>query len=231
MNYLKRRQAELNAIARELLALIEEDIRQGDDSASWSWPYLALQNVDSIEPIQLTPKTPRKFAAIQRLIRNHVEAVPLEEDDLEVLLEILNEPIEELFRAGDSSQRKKHQAMTVSQMNELWEGIPRDTEWIERSMSLAKFAAEQLLVYLNCFRDDPRLVNVNPIALCHCEAIFFKRRSNQVYCSDKCRHDAWRRKKKKEDPRYYANKARISRAVIKAQKKAKEQAKKRRRHG
>ncbi len=231
MNYLKRRQAELNSIAQELLAHIQEGISQRDDSASWSWPHRAQHRIHSIEPIQLTPKTPPKLAVILRLIRNHVEAESFEDDDLEVLRQVLSEPVEEIHRTAEPSQRERYLAMTDSELEEVWlkEKYRFDTQWLVRSMSIAKFAAEQLLIYLNCFRDDPRLLKRNPIALCEsCEAVYFKRRSDQRYCSGTCRHDSWRERKKKKDPEYWTKNARNNRAAHKAQKEAKEKARKRR---
>ena len=231
MNYLKRRQAELNSIAQELLAHIQEGISQRDDSAS----LVLAPPRPTPHPFNRTyptdPKTPPKLAVILRLIRNHVEAESFEDDDLEVLRQVLSEPVEEIHRTAEPSQRERYLAMTDSELEEVWlkEKYRFDTQWLVRSMSIAKFAAEQLLIYLNCFRDDPRLLKRNPIALCEsCEAVYFKRRSDQRYCSGTCRHDSWRERKKKKDPEYWTKNARNNRAAHKAQKEAKEKARKRR---
>ncbi len=211
MDYLKRREAELRPIARELLGRIQAGIEDGDqfESVAYQWRR-PTDRWGSIEPIQQTVETYGKLGVILRLIRSHVKAQPFQDDDLEMLQIILNEYIEEVIAVSDPLDREKRRRMSEAQEEPPWgKKLPRfgDTSWLVLKTPAARWAAEQLMRYLDSFREEPRLVHVNPIGVCtFCEGIFLKRKSHQVYCSPKCRHASWRHKKLEDDPRYYAEK-------------------------
>ena len=87
--------------------------------------------------------------------------------------------------------------------------IPSQTAYQDRSMGAwyiqvrgkgVRFAAERLLRYLRHFEEERRLSKTKPVGVCpSCDGLFLKFRSNQKYCSDKCRFEVWT----KEHPGYW----------------------------
>ena len=75
-------------------------------------------------------------------------------------------------------------------------------------MDIHRIYVDYLMKYLDCFTLTPELEKDNPVGYCKCESVFMKKRSDQRFCSAKCREKSWRTDKKEEDPGFFAKKAR-----------------------
>lgn len=225
MNYLRLKEAELRHIALGLLDRIQEGIEDPDGFNSWPffWPPGPRypRTVAPLEPSQ----TPAWYATICHLIRDHITGKAFDKEDCQSLADMLNLPVEGVEPAGDVDDRKKRKDMPSDEKIRLWgEGQHPsfgDVQLLIPDTPPARFAAEQLLRYLQCFQEWPPLIYRDPLAACDCGAIFFKKKSHQKYCSGKCRSRAFWIKKRKEGPEYYARKARKNRAAKERQRRAK----------
>lgn len=75
-------------------------------------------------------------------------------------------------------------------------------------------AVYEMAYYTNRLTEDPRLREHESIGVCPwCNGVFLKKRTDQEYCTSRCRSEAWAAEKGKE---YFAEKARESRAARKA---------------
>ena len=71
----------------------------------------------------------------------------------------------------------------------------------------ARGLADAVNRFLQCFRDTPSLGKENPFAVCErepCGKLFLKVRSDQEYCSSKCKSKRWNKDKWNKDRDYFA---------------------------
>jgi hypothetical protein len=161
----------------------------------WNTVYGSRRHLTN-EPIAHLPsdfEVPLK--AVFSVLRSCIRAADPPKSDLKLLTELLNDSSVELeaTRAG---------------------GLV----YISTGSSLLKTLVEDLIRYVNCLAENPPLKPYEPIGVCvRCDGIFMKRRTNQEFCSNACRSAAWATAKGKE---YFAERARVSRAARKAQRKS-----------
>jgi hypothetical protein len=130
------------------------------------------------------------WKAIISILRSCIRQTPPSDSDLK----LLNRAI-------------KAQAFTLTA--ERRSGAIRIGMWGKLSV-----IAYHMAYYVNCLAEDTRLGNYQPLGACvRCDAIFMKRRTDQEFCSNRCRSEAWAAEKGKD---YFSQKARESRAARKA---------------
>ena len=142
----------------------------------------------------------RTVHAIQSILRNHVEGQPFEAADVEAVRKALNLRVERL-----RTERRRD----VAEVQVLSPVTPQ-----------LRNVAELLVHYLDCFWREPLLLESKPIGVCQngaCQALFLKRRSDQLFCKPQCRERGWRHRKLEEDPTYYKRKAAEARAYKRKQ--------------
>lgn len=86
--------------------------------------------------------------------------------------------------------------------------------------------AQELLDYLSLFEKGQDIRQYTPIvACCSCQRLFFRKKlakGNNNFCSTRCRSKWWNAELQKQNPQYFADKARVNRRIIR-ERKAKRQ--------
>lgn len=174
------------------LAKAFERINANQITRHYDTVYGSDRNLNNKSVVDLPENFTDPIAAIIRVLRACIRDEMPTTSDIGLLIEELNEPVTLKARKED------------------------EMIYLSRGSNLIRVTVEDAIRYINLLAENPDLKTSEPIGVCsQCNGIYMKRRTNQEYCSTRCRSEAWANAKGKN---YFAAKARESRAARKAQK-------------
>ncbi len=201
---------ELRNAAQTLVSQIQSAQKAVQDRQEWGprnpdefYGYRKMMTVVPAIGGKFSPELTLELKAVCSMLRCMIAGEDYCEDDLEILVRCLNLDITEL------EGRFAH----------FLAGEPRI---LAARGPLLRFLADDLVRFSRLLVKDEVLWKQNPIAVCpYCDGLYLKAKSNQEFCSTKCRVALWGKTKGKA---YFAKKQREFRKNKKETRKRKQQA-------
>lgn len=163
-----------------------------------------------------SPKLKLRLAGILSLLKEHVrtsadlaETMTYEKwPDALLALESRLEPALQQVRRALNSRVSKVELGSMSPEHGPW--------YVAPTASRLRLVAENLVRYHAVLAEEPRLIQHIPLDVCpRCDGLYLLARSNQGFCSSRCRFREWVEKKQQVYPRYFADKESKRRKLLK----------------
>jgi len=201
---------ELRNAAQTLISQIQSAQKSPQDRADWGprnpdefYGYRKMMKVAPAIGGKFSPELTPEIKAVCSMLRCMIAGEDYREDDMKILVRCLNLGITELegwfvhFLAGE----------------------PRI---LAARGPLLRFIADDLVRFSRLLVKDEEGWKQNPIAVCpYCDGLYLKAKTNQEFCSTKCRVARWGKGKGKA---YFVKKQREFRKNKKEARKRKQQA-------
>jgi hypothetical protein len=201
---------ELRNAAQALIAQIQAAQKSVKEQAVWGPQnpdefsgYRKIMKVAAAIGGKHSPELTSELRAVCSMLRCMIASAEYDDNDLKILAECLNLAVTE----------------TDGWIASFLKGEPRI---LAVRAPLLRFIAEDLLRFSRLLVKNEILWMHNPIAVCPCcDGLFLKAKSNQEYCSTRCRIAHWAYLKGKE---YFAEKQREVRRNKKEERRKKQRA-------